>query len=118
MAFNRTSAYATRFSLVAEGGARQHNGYAADMVYLALTTRGARDALIVLRKVEDSIWLNCGVLSKEEIEQLRANGHDVTVFTRPIDLADREAILDAVATVDEHHPNETIWSEELEQPVP
>jgi len=51
------------------------------------------------------IWVEKEVLTEIEIEELRKNGIDLTVFTM-----DTRAE-PAVETVQMHHPNDVIWVE-------
>ena len=57
------------------------------------------------------LWVNAGVLTSEELDELRLKGLDVSIFNRPIDPQDAAAIAVAAATVRQHHPHDIVWVE-------
>lgn len=57
------------------------------------------------------LWVGADVLSAIEVQRLRADGIDITVFSRPVHTKDE--IEDAISTLFEHHPNEPVWVESL-----
>lgn len=58
-----------------------------------------------------SVWIPDGILTPKELAQLRTDGIDITNFSRTIQLGDVDAIADAINTIKEHHPQETLWIE-------
>ena len=51
------------------------------------------------------------MLSAIEVQRLRADGIEITVFSRPVRTEDE--IEDAMSTLSEHHPGEPVWVESL-----
>ena len=51
------------------------------------------------------------MLSAIEVQRLRADGIEITVFSRPVRTEDE--IEDAMSTLTEHHPGEPVWVESL-----
>jgi hypothetical protein len=60
---------------------------------------------------EAALWLSGGLLTVEEIRQLRDRGVNVTDFAHEIGSSDLDALADAVSTIKEHHPGESVWVE-------
>jgi hypothetical protein len=61
------------------------------------------------------LWVNAGVLSLSELAALRAQGLDVTEFSRSIPFQG-QGLHDAINTIGEHHPGSSIWVEHVAQP--
>jgi hypothetical protein len=57
------------------------------------------------------LWVGSDVLSEPEIEKLQALNLEVSVFVHPVRTQDE--IEDAIPTLREHHPNESVWIEAL-----
>ena len=93
-------------------------GWREPMVFLILTRRAYEEILALLGRVPSPMWVNGGVLSNDEIGEIRQSGVDLTTFTRPFDRLSAEAINDAAATVREHHPNEIVWVESPSDTTP
>lgn len=82
------------------------------MVFFALTRSGYEDFERYLGARPDiALWVNKGVMSPTELMQVRATGLSVTIFTRKIDAFDGTSVDEAVNTIREHHPSESIWIE-------
>jgi hypothetical protein len=81
------------------------------MVFLILTKEGFKDLGRFLKENKHPIWVNQGVLSQAEIEDLRASGINLTDFTYHISIDDQKEINEAINTISEHHPGERIWIE-------
>lgn len=81
------------------------------MATLVLTRGGFEDVVRTLGRVPPQLWANDGVLSEQELADLRGAGHDVTKFTAHIDLASDSAIQEALGVVREHHPLQRVWVE-------
>jgi hypothetical protein len=81
------------------------------MTTLVLTRGGYDDIVNALGQVPPQLWVNADVLSENELSTLRAAGHDVTNFTKPIPLGDQVAISDAIQTIQGHHPLQRLWVE-------
>jgi len=71
------------------------------MVFLALTRSGLDDALALAKHAPVSIWSGANAISEEEFDAFA--GADLTRFTCALD-STAEALDDALATIEEHHP--------------
>jgi hypothetical protein len=76
------------------------------MVFLAITPAGLADALRTA-KADDDIW--CGSDAITEAEYSALQRPNLSRFIYP--LRDRQLIADAIGTIAEHHPAQTIWVE-------
>jgi hypothetical protein len=76
------------------------------MVFIAVTPAGLAE---VLRRAtsEDSIWCGSDTISETELAAMKRPG--LTRFN--FSLAGLELDDGAIATVEEHHPGQTIWVE-------
>lgn len=81
------------------------------MVIFALTQDGYEEMADMIQSVEFSVWVNKGVLTDEEMNNLRGAGVSLTNFTYYVEPTKLDAILEAFATIGEHHPGERIWVE-------
>jgi len=86
------------------------------MVFLALKPAAAREAIDLARKFQCSVWVASNALNPEEFQHLVRDGIKVTRFADSLNHASSEALAYAVATVEEHHPNETIWIQHSPEP--
>lgn len=83
------------------------------MVFLALTHKGFEEAKIMSMSKKAPNWIGADILSPSECETFRRNGMNLTVFSQPQPLKDLPAIQDALNTIAEHHPDETVWVEQV-----
>lgn len=81
------------------------------MILFALTKRGLSEMLDLARGSNSAIWLNDGLLDAANLDQLRAEGFDLTNFVHWIDPADEAAVQDAVETILGHQPNQVLYIE-------
>ncbi len=82
------------------------------MPFLALTRAGV--ASVVQDNPKSAcFWVGSDVLSKVEVQKLRATGMEVSVFIHPVRTYDE--IEDAIPTLREHHPNKSVWIESSPQ---
>lgn len=81
------------------------------MTHFALTRKGFDQLVATLGRVPSPIWVNCGVLSAEELASIRSLGVEVTNFTSEIDRANTGEFEDAVDTILQHHPDQVLWVE-------
>lgn len=82
------------------------------MVLFALTRQGLAELLGSSRSREVAIWVNHGLLATSDLDGLRADGVELTNFTRWIDPNDQAAIELAVQTIREHHPDQAVFVEQ------
>jgi hypothetical protein len=86
------------------------------MPHFALTRQGYDQLVKVCGGTLPSpLWINASILSSSELAMLRAQGLDVTEFTRPVPLHG-QGLADAIGTIEEHHPALSIWVEHAAQP--
>jgi len=87
------------------------------MPYFALTRQGYDQLVQVCGGVSppSPLWVNAGVLSSSELSGLRAQGLEVTDFAHAIPLQG-PGLVDAIGTIEEHHPGSSIWVEHVAQP--
>ncbi|MBB6189220.1 hypothetical protein [Rhodanobacter sp. MP7CTX1] len=81
------------------------------MVLFALTKQGVAEILDSVISRETALWVNHGLLAAPDLERLRAEGFELTNFTRWIDPADQADIESAVETIREHHPGQVLYIE-------
>lgn len=81
------------------------------MVIFAITREGFLQLEPLVKSGTYILWIGDGVLSQEEIQDLRDRGIEVTNFSYPISPESREEIDDALQTISEHHPNTRVWME-------
>ena len=81
------------------------------MVLFALTKQGVAEILDSGSSREGVLWVNHGLLEAPDLERLRAEGFELTNFTRWIDPADQADIESAVETIKEHHPGQVLYIE-------
>lgn len=83
------------------------------MVFLAITPNGLNEALKLSVNREISIWCGADAISESEYNSLQ----DVSVsrFVYSLSNESSEVLADAISTIEEHHPNETVWVEHVRQ---
>jgi hypothetical protein len=82
-------------------------------VYLALEPAAALQAVQLAKKEGAAVWIGSDALSDEEIKTFRRDGVNLTRFAYPLSHATIEDITSALGTIEEHHPNETVWVQHL-----
>jgi len=81
------------------------------MIIFVLTKEGFKDMKPLIETGRFPLWFNGGLLDQEEIDSQISEDLEVSSFNYVIDIEDEEALVGALLTVAEHHPNERIWSE-------
>lgn len=76
------------------------------MVFLAITPSGLADALRVA-KVDDAVWCGSDAIAEADYATLKHPNLSRFIY----ELRDRDLIANAIGTIEEHHPGETIWVE-------
>jgi hypothetical protein len=79
------------------------------VVFLATTRRGYESFMAL--NAGAALWLSAGLLTAEELSRSRDRGIKVTDFAHEIRSDDLDALTDAVSTIKEHHPGESVWIE-------
>jgi hypothetical protein len=86
------------------------------MPYFALSRQGYDQLIDAYGGSPPSpLWVNAGVLSSSELAALRAQGLDITDFSRSIPFQG-QGLHAAIDTIREHHPGSSIWVEHVAQP--
>lgn len=78
------------------------------MVYLILTRPGFDSARPLVKPEQDIVWVGANVLADDEVAVIRSAGWAVTTFSRVLTVTD---LTEAVDTVREHHPGQSVWTE-------
>lgn len=79
------------------------------MVFLALTPVGLAEALRVRGDKEDAVWCGSDAISEADYDALESA--NVSRIVYPLQGQDSEVLAEALGTIDEHHPGETVWVE-------
>ena len=83
------------------------------MVYLILEARALNE---VIKLPGVAIWAGSNVLTELNHKELVAEGINVTRFNHPISGVNRSELEEALETIEEHHPAESIWVQYASQP--
>lgn len=84
------------------------------MVYLALEPKAALEAIRFATNAGDwFVWVGSDAITSEEHQQFIRSGMKVTRFSYALAKATAEVVLDALMTIEEHHPGETIWVQHI-----
>ena len=83
------------------------------MVFLAISAKGFAEAVRAASKTGEAVWCGADAVSEEEIE--RAPKVNVSRFVYGLQGENSSLIGDAVGTIAEHHPGETVWVEALKE---
>lgn len=76
------------------------------MVFLAITPAGLADVLRTA-KADEAIWCGSDAIAEADYEALDRPNVSRFIY----ELGDRELIPDAIGTIEEHHPGQTVWVE-------
>lgn len=81
------------------------------MVLLAITPTGLTDALRLVEDSKTAIWCGADAISDDEYVKLKQ--HNVSRFVYGLIGQDQDVLAGAIATIEEHHPGETVWVENV-----
>ena len=79
------------------------------MVYLAITSKGLADARRAAAD-GDTVWCGADAISERDYAAIAAADRPTRFI---YDLGDRFLLDDALGTIQEHHPDQTIWVESI-----
>lgn len=79
------------------------------MVFLALEPKSAAEAIALARRTGAAVWIGSDAMSHDDHYRIASEGVNLTRFEYPLSDADATVVEDAIATVLQHHPNETVW---------
>jgi hypothetical protein len=60
------------------------------------------------------VWVGSDAITSEEHQTLVRDGANVTLFVYPLANATADVVADALATIEEHHPSETVWAQHIQ----
>ena len=83
------------------------------MVFLAITSKGLADATNAAAKTGEPVWCGADAISEEEFDASPLK--NVTRFVYGLAGENSSLVVDAVATIAEHHPGQSIWVEAIEE---
>jgi hypothetical protein len=81
------------------------------MVHFILTRKGYEQLVARLGRTPSPVWFGYGVIDDTERDALAKAGVDVSTFTTPFSRSDGSEFEDALHTIEEHHPGDTVWVE-------
>jgi hypothetical protein len=81
----------------------------AQMVYLALSPTAAWEAIDLARNSGAAVWVGSDALTYAEYIAAGESGISVSRFIYPLNNVEVSVLRGAIETIQEHHPNETIW---------
>lgn len=81
------------------------------MVVFAITREGYIELESIIKTLNYPVWVGAGVLSTNELAELRSLGLDLTEFSYAIEPNDIETIQGALETIAVHHPEQRVWVE-------
>ena len=76
------------------------------MVFLAITSTGLAEALRAA-KADDTVWCGSDAITEADFARLKHPNLSRFIY----ELGDRDLIADAIVTIEEHHPGQSIWVE-------
>jgi len=79
------------------------------MVLLAITPTGLVDALRLVAGTGTAIWCGADAISDDDYAKL--THQNVSRFVYGLIGEGQDMLADAIGTIEEHHPNETVWVE-------
>jgi phosphatidate phosphatase APP1 len=86
------------------------------MTFLVLTASGYNGLIATLGQAPSPLWVNPGVLSEAQINQLRSNGLALAILPRPVDPSSHAEVQQALRQIQETQQG-PIWAEQG-MPVP
>jgi hypothetical protein len=79
------------------------------VVLLVLEPDAVADALLVAQSANAAVWIGSDAMTHEEHFRRASGGLNISRFAYPLSGASPDVVEDAVATIAEHHPGETVW---------
>jgi hypothetical protein len=79
------------------------------VVFLALNPTAALEAISLARLSGAAVWVGSDAMSHDEHYRIASEGVNLTRFEYPLSAADAATVEDALDSVLEHHPGETVW---------
>ena len=82
------------------------------MVLLAITRKGLTEALLAVAKTGEPVWCGAEAISEAEFDSTVPK--NVTRFIYGLTGEDAVLLQDAIGTIAEHHPGQSIWVEAVQ----
>ncbi len=79
------------------------------MVLFPLDSAAAREALELGKRLGCAVWLGSDAVTDAEYDRYGREGVKVSRFIYPLIDAPRDVVDEALETIVEHHPGETVW---------
>ena len=79
------------------------------MVFLVLEPEAVAEVIAVARQTGAAVWIGSDAMAHDEHRRIVGEGVNLTQFTYPLSRTGDAVVEDALSTVVEHHPGETIW---------
>jgi hypothetical protein len=79
------------------------------VVFLALDAKSAAEAIAIARQTGAAVWIGSDAMTHDEHYEIAAQGVNLTRFEYPLAGVDSSVVDEALTTVLEHHPGETVW---------
>ncbi|PHS25615.1 MAG: hypothetical protein COA83_05445 [Methylophaga sp.] len=83
------------------------------MIYLIFTQAGFEDAKQSVLESTATLWLNNGILSEGEIQQLSALGIRINILAKSIDPTNEREIVTAIESIETAYPDTELFVEYL-----
>lgn len=84
------------------------------MVFLAITSADLDEALRLRTDSKVAVW--CGSDAISEADYAALTDANVSRFVYPLQSEGGDVLSGAIETIEEHHPNETLWVEHARAP--
>lgn len=81
------------------------------MVFLAITQHGLKEAIHLAKSTNVALW--CGADAITDTEYKKLAGVQLSRFDYTLFGETAEVVQDAVDTIAEHHPRESVWVEQI-----
>jgi hypothetical protein len=81
------------------------------MVVFITSKNGFEEIKSFIISVKCPVWVGKDVLTKNEMKTYRQKGIELTEFSKVYDQTDQKQIEEALYTIQEHHPGESIFVE-------
>lgn len=83
------------------------------MIYLIFTQAGLEDAKQSVFEDKATFWLNSGILSDSEVQQLSALGISINILTEAVDPTNEKQIIAAIESIETECPDTELFVEYL-----
>jgi hypothetical protein len=84
-------------------------------VFLAISPAGLKEAIQLASSTGSAIWCGSDAVSETEFQSLV--GRSITRFIYPLQGEPADVINGAVSTIEDHHPDATVWVEQPKSEV-